>query len=111
MTPTPQKFVEAKNLAFDIAGFLHQHIQFYSKSGEKNSKLFLHKIERVLQMKSSPLALALSTSHDEGVREEREACAKVAETAYNALHSQAAHLIADHIATKIRQRSSTNDEP
>ena len=49
---------------------------------------------------------SLRTLVQRKVREHNEECAKVAETAYNALHSQAAHLIADHIATKIRQRSS-----
>lgn len=60
MTP-PKKFV-------DEARKICENIWYERRS--------LNPVEEMTQL----LALALQTSHDEGVREEREACAKVAET-------------------------------
>ena len=94
MTPTPQKFVdEARKI---LSNACEQFEKDFPGAALPDS--LRPDIEKALQ-----------TSHDEGVREEREACAKVAETVPWELPEPSpvfTKKVGGRIAQAIHQRSS-----
>ena len=88
---TPKKFVdEARKIRAELEGLRFREAIF----------------EEMLEKQLSVIALALQTSHDEGVREEREACMDAVRDVIGERFDTNGDLLAALKAIEARQRSS-----
>ena len=102
MTP-PQKYVDEANKLVNYGPWpIETGGELYPRPDKKRDIPWQAKSNLI-----QAIALALQTSHDEGVREEREACAKVALDYMNEfVRSRYVDIYKEGIAQAIRQRSS-----
>jgi len=118
MTPTPQKFVDElkrglKALRLECPEAVCADLEklVWAAYDETIKDTTFEMLKQLSEIKARH-ALALQTSHDEGVREEREACAKMAEEGVDVQHPTVKdHIMKNwgadpHIAQAIRQRGS-----
>ena len=105
MTPTHQKFVDLATTLFETYGSCQRndnddhvcadgHIAKCQEHWFDENDMILH------------IALALQTSHDEGVREEREACMDAVRDVIGERFDTNGDLLAALKAIEARQRSS-----
>ena len=91
-TPHPQKFVdEAREI-----------VNQFGLDADGDTKVTNHDIAYLIDL----IALALQTSHDEGVREEREACMDAVRDVIGERFDTNGDLLAALKAIEARQRSS-----